>query len=186
MIGDWRIEGHAIVSADDRIADASGETPAALHNDADWARFQSALSRAALTVVGRLGHERHPNTLARRRLILSSRVAGIERRADGWWWNPVTVPLAEALSEAAPGGGVVAVPGGRRVMDTFLAAGFDAFHLSRNPHVTLPGGVPLFSAIADGASAEGLLAAAGLAPQPTEMLDAAAGVTLTTWRRSPT
>ena len=88
MIGEWRIEGHAIVSDDDRIADANGETPAELRNDADWARFQTALDTAAVTVVGRLGHAAHPNTKGRSRLVLSSGAKGIERRADAWWWNP--------------------------------------------------------------------------------------------------
>ena len=50
----------------------------------------------------------------------------------------------------------------------------------------MPGGVPLFSAIEAGATAEGLLAEAGLFPGPPEILDATAGVTLTTWRRPAT
>lgn len=186
MIGEWRIEGHSIVSGDDRIADANGRTPPTLRNEADWARFQAALDAAAVTVIGRLGHTAHPNTKGRNRLVLSSSASGIERRPDAWWWNPQTAPLADALAQAAPGGGVVAVPGGRQVMDLFLAAGFDAFHLARKVGLAIPTGVPLFSAIARGATAEGLLTAARLAPDPTEVLDASAGVTLTTWRRAAT
>ena len=162
MIGNWRIEGHAIVSGDDRIADASGKTPAELHNDADWTRFQAALADAALTVVGRLGHAAHANTKGRNRLVLSSGARGVERRSDAWWWNPGEASLADALAAAAPGGGVVAVPGGQRVLDYFLRAGFDAFHLSRRRSLRIADGIPLFSAIARGATAELVLAGAGL------------------------
>ena len=44
----YSIEGHAIVSADDRIAGADGLTPPSLNNPADWARFQAALDDAVL------------------------------------------------------------------------------------------------------------------------------------------
>ena len=180
----WTIHGHAIVSGDDRIADADGVTPAALRNDADWARFQAALDAAAVTALGRLGHEANPNVRGRNRMVLSSRVKGVERRSGAWWWNPAGLSLAEALRQAAPDGGIVAVPGGRRVFDYFLDAGFDAFHLVRNRGVTIPGGVPVFSAVTASRTAENVLTTAGLAPGPVEVLDAAAGVTLTVWRRS--
>ena len=120
MIGRYEFHGHAIVSGDDRIADRDGVTPAALRNEKDWARFQAALDRAVLTVLGRLGHEANPNVKGRNRLVLSSSARGIERRADAFWWNPAEVMLDDALAEAAPAGGIVAVPGGRRVFDLFL------------------------------------------------------------------
>ena len=50
------IIGHAVVSADGRIADRHRQMPAILRNDKDWLRFQAALDRAALVVLGRLGH----------------------------------------------------------------------------------------------------------------------------------
>ena len=131
MIGPWRIHGHAIVSADDKIAGPDGLTPASLRNEADWQRFQRALDDAAVTVLGRLGHEANPNAKGRNRLVLSSSAPGVERRADAWWWNPCRAPLEAALRQAAPGGGIVAVPGGRQVFDLFLDIGFDAFHLAR-------------------------------------------------------
>ncbi len=146
MIGPWRIHGHAIVSADDKIAAADGLTPPALRNQADWRRFQQALDRAAVTVLGRLGHQANPNVKGRNRLVLSSSVDGVERRADTWWWNPADVPLEAALRQAAPGGGIVAVPGGRRVFDLFLDLGFDAFHLARAAAVRLPDGKPMAGA----------------------------------------
>lgn len=178
-----RLIGHAIVSADDRIADATGATPPALRNEADWNRFQAALDSAAVTVLGHLGHEANPNPKGRNRLVLSSSAAGVERRADAWWWNPAQASLADALALAAPTGGVVAVPGGRRVFDLFLGIGFDEFHLARAARVELADGIPLFSTIGPGRTAADVLVAHGLRPGTSETLDPAAGVSLTVWRR---
>ena len=183
MIGRWRIHGHAIVSADDRLAGPDGLTPASLRNEADWLRFQQALDEAAVTVLGRLGHEANPNVRGRNRLVLSSSAKGVERRVDAWWWNPADVPLEAALHQAAPAGGIVAVPGGRQVFDLFLDAGFDAFHLARAQAVRIADGIPVFSGLTAGHSAEALLAARGLAAAETEVLDLAANVTLTRWHR---
>ncbi len=182
MPGRWRIEGHAIVSDDDRIADAGGGTPAALRNPADWARFQAALDGAAVVALGRLGHEANPNRHHRNRLVLSSSARGVERRDEAWWWNPADAPLAGALAAAAPAGGIVAVPGGRRVFDLFLEAGYAAFHLARAAGVRIDAGPTVFSACTTGRSAEAVLAAAGLQADETEILDAAAGVSVTIWR----
>src|SRR4051794_31531250 len=123
------IYGHAIVSADERIADKSGGTPPELRNEADWTRFQAALDAAAVTILGRLGHERNANPKGRNRLVLSSAAPGIERRADGWWWNPALVPVDEALARSAPAGGVAAIVGGTRVFDLFLDYGYEIFDL---------------------------------------------------------
>lgn len=180
----YRIEGHAIVSADDRIATAEGETPASLSNEADWLRFQAALDESTVVVLGRLSHEANPNTARRNRLVVSTAASGVERRSDGWWWNPAEAPLPVALKSAAPDGGIVAVPGGHLIFDLFLKIGFDAFHLARATQVRIPGGVPLFSAIEPGRHAEDVLAGAGLAAGPVETLDEAAGVTLVIWRRA--
>ena len=185
MIGLWRIHGHAIVSADDRIAGRDGLTPASLRNQADWRRFQQALDQAAVTALGRRGHEANANLKDRNRIVLSSSARGVERRADAWWWNPADVPLNEALQRAAPAGGIVAVPGGRRVFDLFLNLGFDEFHLARAHSVIIPDGIPIFSGLAEGRPAETLLAAHGLVADETEVIDVAAQVTLTRWRRPP-
>jgi hypothetical protein len=184
MIEDWRFHGHAIVSADDRIAGPDGQTPPALRNEADWARFQAALDAAAVTVLGRLGHEANPNFKRRNRLVLSSAVRGIERRADAWWWNPAGAPLDEALARAAPRGGIVAIPGGRRVFDLFLATGYDRFDLARAEDVHVADGIPIFSGIAPGVTAGDLLRAGGLSPGRRQVLDSKASVTFTPWRRS--
>jgi hypothetical protein len=176
----FEVHGYALVSADDRIADADGRTPDSLRNEADWAYFQGELDRAALVVLGRLGHEANPNP-GRRRMIVTSRVARLERWREGWLWNPAQVPWPEAAAAALPDGGRVAVPGGRRVFDLFLAIGYDAFHLSRAERVRVPDGVPLFSAPEP---AEAVLAAHGLVPRERAALDPAAGISLTVWRRA--
>jgi len=179
----YRIEGHAIVSADDRIAGADGTTPLALNNAADWARFQTALDRAALVVLGRLSHAANPNRRNRPRLVISSSASGIEKRGDAWWWNPAHTAIADAFRMAAPKGGLVAVPGGRHVFDLFLAIGFDAFHLSRSAGIWLPDGIPIFTDVANGGTADQVLARHGMVPDAAEPLDRATGVTLTIWRR---
>ena len=183
MIDRYRIEGHAIVSADDRIADSTGNTPHELDNEADWLRFQSALDEAAVVVLGRLSHAANRNTRGRNRLVISSAASGIERLEEAWWWNPAEASINEVLAKAAPGGGIVAVPGGRLVFDLFRSHGFDAFHLARANKVRLPGGVPIFSAIADGVTAEDILSGDGLVPGPVEVIDGDADVTLVTWRQ---
>lgn len=182
MIGGYLIHGHAIVSADDRIADATGRTPSALRNEADWARFQSALDRAVVTVLGRLAHEANPNRKGRNRMVLSSSARGIERHESAWWWNPADLAFADALGEAAPTAGIVAVPGGQRVFDLFLSLGFDAFHLARAATVTIPGGIPVFSEVRRGHSAEDILSGYGLVAGSPEILDPAAQVELTVWQ----
>jgi dihydrofolate reductase len=179
----YEIQGHAIVSDDDMIAGPDGKTPEALRNAVDWGRFQKALDRAAVTVLGRKAHEENPNEKRRPRIVLSTNARGIEKREDAWWWHPTRATVTEALTAAAPDGGVVVVPGGRRVFDLFLNHGFDEFHLVRARGVTVPGGVPIFTECGPRRSAEEVLASRGLVPLPVEVLDAVAGVTSTVWRR---
>jgi len=178
-----RLVGHAIVSADDKIADADGRFPDSLKNERDWALFQAALDAADLSLIGRESHEAAPNVKGRRRLVVSSKAEGLEKRDDAWWVNPEQIPLGEALAQLLPHGGDVAVPGGKGVFDLCLAYGFRAFHLVRAP-VRLPGGRWLFSACETGLSAETVLSGAGLARGETEIIDPAAGVTRTIWSRS--
>lgn len=179
----YEIHGHAIVSDNDCIADADGRMPDALRNEADWARFQAELDSAVLVVLGRGGHDAHPNVRGRLRMVVSSHVAGVERREDGWWWNPGQASLGEALRLAAPTGGKIAVPGGRRINDLFLSLGFDAFHLVRKRGVVIPRGIPVFTRAWVAGSAERLLASHGLHASHSEEIDPANGVTLTIWTR---
>jgi hypothetical protein len=177
-----RLIGHAIVSADDRIADASGHMPETLRNEADWALFQAALDRAALTLIGRASHEATPNHKERRRLIVSSTAAGLEQRADGFWLNPAELPLVAALYRILPDGGEVAVVGGRGVFD-LVGAEFTAFYLARARRVRLPGGRGLFRACEHGVPAASVLLAGGLFADEELPIDPEAEVTLTIWRR---
>jgi hypothetical protein len=183
MIGPYRIHGHAIVSADDCIADAEGRIPPDLRNDADWERFQASLDRAAVTVLGRLSHQSNPNSKERKRIVVSGAAKGIERRADAWWWNPAEAPVLAALETAAPGGGIVAVPGGRGVFDLFLAIGFDEFHLARAARLRIGAGTPVFGECRSGIAADTVLIRAGLVAGAVEQLDPGAGVILTVFSR---
>lgn len=176
------IHGYAIVSDDDRIADADGQMPDVLRNDADWAYFQAELDKSAVTVLGRLGHEANPNPKKRLRIVVSSSSTGLEPRSDGWWWNPQSLSWDDAVRTVLPEGGRVAVPGGRRVFDLFLEIGYDAFHLARAEGVLVPGGVALFSGCDEGRSAETILSGRGLKAGARRILDPAVPVTLTVWR----
>jgi len=176
------IHGYAIVSDDDRIADAHGDMPGVLRNDADWAYFQSELDRCALVVLGRLGHEANPNSKQRLRLVVSSSSSGLEQRKDGWWWNPDGLSWSRAIASVLPQGGRVAVPGGRLVFDLFLKIGYDAFHLSRAHGAQLPGGVPLFSGCLQNRSAEAVLSEGGMRAGPRRILDPSGPVSLTVWQ----
>jgi hypothetical protein len=177
------IHGYAIVSEDDRITDGSGATPEVLRNQADWAYFQRELDRADLVVLGRIGHEANPNTKGRPRLVVSSSSSGLEQRNDAWWWNPDRSDWDEATARILPGGGRVAVPGGRRVFDLFLRIGYAAFHLSRAEGVAIGSGTSLFSVCDRGASACAALFESGLEAGPRQILDAVPPVSLTVWMR---
>lgn len=179
----YEIHGYAIVSEDDCISNTDGVMPPELYSKADWRYFQSELDRAVLTIIGRVGHAAHANTAGRRRLVVSSQALGVEERNDAWWWNPSEASLGDALRRAAPEGGLVAVPGGRRVNDLFLSLGFDGFHLTRRHGVRLPGGVPVFTRAPTTGSAERLLRCHGLSPTAPLVLDPAENVTLTVWMR---
>jgi len=183
MIPGYRLEGHALVSADECIAAADGAMPPELYCEADWRRFQAALDDSILVVVGRLSHAARPNVRGRRRMVVSSSASGIEQRADAWWWNPSAATLAEALAAAAPEGGRVGITGGRAVFDLFARLGFDAFDLARARRVRLPGGVPIFSGLGGAVDAAAVLKGSGLGRASTEILDAEADVVLDRWLR---
>jgi len=170
-----KIVGHAIVSADGRIADSRRQMPAVLRHDKDWSRFQAALDGAALVVLGRLGHEAHPNP-GRRRLVATSRVDRLERIDDlVTLWNPAAIAFEDVASELGISG-VVAVTGGQQVFDYFLPR-FTHFELVTVDAALLPDGVPCFS----GGWPDEALAGAGLGLRDTELLEP--GVRLQFWCR---
>ena len=168
------IVGHAIVSADGRIADRHRQMPAALRNDRDWVRFQTALDRAALVVLGRLGHEAHPNP-GRRRLVATSRVEQLDRIDDlVTLWNPAGMDFRDVLGALDIADGVVAVTGGQLVFDYFLRR-FTQFDLVTVDGILLPDGVPCFST----GWPDEALPQAGLRVRERENLDP--GVRLEVW-----
>lgn len=170
------IAGHAIVSADGRIADRHRQMPDALRNDKDWTRFQTALDRAALVVLGRLGHEAHPNP-GRRRLVVTSGVPRLERIDElVTLWNPTGVDFRDVTVEFGIAEGTVAVTGGQQVFDYFLHR-FTRFDLVTVDGALLPDGVPCFSS----GWPDEALAQAGLRVRGREALDP--GVRLEVWRR---
>ncbi len=170
------IIGHAIVSADGRIADRYRQMPAALRNDKDWMRFQAALDRAVLVVLGRLGHEAHPNP-GRRRLVVTSRIGRLEPVDElVTLWNPAGVDFRDVATELGITEGAVAVTGGQQVFDLFLRR-FTRFDLVTVDGVLIPDGVPCFS----GGWPEEVLAQAGLRVAEREVPDP--GVRLEVWRR---
>jgi hypothetical protein len=174
------VEGHAIVSSDGMISDAKGEMPSGLRNDADWRLFQDALDRAALVVIGRLGHERHPNP-GRRRLVMTQQVAGLlADRSDpmATFWNPAGVSIGSVLRQLGVVDGALAVTGGTAAFDMFLPW-FDRFLLSEVPGLAIPGGRPCFSGGAPGV----VLNRAGMNVASKTVIDNAAGVTFALWTR---
>ena len=169
------IVGHAIVSADGRIADRHRQMPPELRNDTDWTRFQAALDRAALVVLGRLGHESHPNP-GRRRLVVTSRVERLEPVDElVTLWNPAGLDILEAARDLGVTDGTIAVTGGQRVFDLLLRR-FTQFDLVTVDAVLLPDGVSCFS----GGWPDDVLAGAGLRVVERETLEP--GVRLQIWR----
>ncbi|MGL4325499.1 MAG: hypothetical protein ACRCTD_15795 [Beijerinckiaceae bacterium] len=177
------IDAFAIVSANDCIADAKGQFPPALMNDADWVYFQNELDHCDYVVVGRASHDATPNVKKRRRIVMSLSVRGLEQRDDGLFWNPAHMDWLRVCEKLLPRGGRVGVPGGQAAFNFFLRAGLSSFHLSRAQRVMLVGGRGVFAGVEQGQRAEDILADAGLRAGDRRVMDAQADVTLTVWRR---
>ena len=184
MSGNLNITGYAIVSDDDKIAGADGLTPASLRNEKDWQLYQRAQELANLVVFARRSHELEPNIHKSLRLVVSREADGLERRPDGWWWDPRRTTWEEVAVRVLPAGGVVAVGGGQVVFDLFLVIGFSGFHLSRAHGVKLPGGRSVFSACDAGVPAATVLEQRGLNLTKTIPLDPAHAVEMTIWRHA--
>jgi dihydrofolate reductase len=179
-----RIEGFVIVSANGMLADAKGEMPASIRNDADQRFFQDALDHAAVIVHGRHSHEGGPHGARRKRLVLTRQIAALAPSPSlphALLWNPVGATLEEALEQLGVTDGTIAVIGGPEVFSLFLPL-YDAFHLSRVASVTIPGGVPPFTEVGPNATPEDVLARRGFKPGPRRELDPAAGVSVVTWQ----
>lgn len=150
--------------------------PAELRNDTDWRRFQAALDAAALVVLGRLGHEAHPNP-GRRRLVVTSRIEQLEPIDDlVTLWNPAGMDFADVLARLEIDSGRIAIAGGQQVFDLFLRR-FAQFDLVTVDGALIPEGVPCFS----GGWPDEMLALAGLHAAERQILDP--GIRLDVWRR---
>jgi dihydrofolate reductase len=188
MIGSHPIEGYAIVSVDGMIADRNGSMPDGIRNDADQHFLQTAMDRAAVIVHGRHSHEGGPRAAGRKRLVVTRQVPDIApdpSQPNAMLWNPAGGSLEAALGTLHIGAGPVAIIGGTEVFDLFLPR-YDVFHLTRAERANIPGGRPLFSAVGRAETVEDVLIRSGLRPGPRRNIDAAAGVTLTEFRRVQT
>ena len=176
------IEGFVIVSADGMLADGHHHMPASIRNDADQHFFQTGLDRAAAIVHGRNSHEGGPRADKRKRLVLTGRVTALAPDPDhpnALLWNPAGATFDHALQALGAADGAVAIIGGADVFSMFLPR-YDRFYLSRAEQARIPGGLAPFT---EPGTPEEVLARHGLKPGPRRDLDAAAGVSVTTWLR---
>jgi dihydrofolate reductase len=180
-----QVEGYAIVSSDGMIADANGEMPEAIRNDADQQFFQSGLDRAAVVVHGRHSHEGGPRSAGRKRIILTHEISALAPdpvHPNSLLWNPAGCPLEEAIEALGAADGGIAVIGGSGVFSMFLPL-YDVFHLSRAARAKIPGGRPVFAEVGLNATPDDVLARHGLKAGPRRDLDQRADVTVVTWER---
>jgi dihydrofolate reductase len=185
MIGSNRIEGYAIVSADGMIADAGGKMPDAIRNKADQDFLQGELDRAVAVVHGRHSHEGGPRAAGRKRVVVTRQIASLAPDAshpNSLLWNPAGATFDAAIKAIGAEPGTIAIIGGTEVFELFLPL-YDAFHVTLAERARIAGGRPLFTEVGRNATPSDVLARHGLRPDPPRDLDAAAGITLTTWRR---
>jgi dihydrofolate reductase len=179
-----RIEGYVIVSADGMLANADHVMPAALKFEGDKQFFTAALDRAALIVHGRHSHEGQPNSLLRKRLIVTRTIDAIApdpSNPRATLWNPAGASFEAACDHAGAGAGAVAIIGGPQVFAMFMDR-YDTFWLSQAPRVRLPDGEPCFPGV-PAQTPQAILAAHGLRAGAAQILDAPADVSVTPWRR---
>jgi dihydrofolate reductase len=181
-----RIEGYAIVSTDGMLANAAGIMPEELKFDADQSFFAHGLDGVGAVVHGRHSHERQPRSHLRKRLIVTRRIPALAAdpsNEKALFWNPAGASVEEAWAALGLPEGSLAVIGGTDVFGMFLPR-YDVFHLTRAPGVALPGGRPVFPQVPQ-RTPEEVLASHGLEPGPPQVLDAASGVSVVSWQRSP-
>jgi hypothetical protein len=121
----------------------------------------------------------------RRRLILTGRVPAVAPDPGdetALLWNPAGATFAEAWAALNLPRASLAVIGGTDVFGMFLPL-YDVFYLTRAPNVRLPGGRPVFPQVPD-RTPEEIMASHGLVAEAPQMLDAARGLAVVSWRRS--
>jgi len=180
-----RIEGYVIVSSDGMIADARGQMPHSIRNEADQHFFQTGLDQAAVILHGRHSHEGGPRADRRKRLVLTRQIAALApdpSHPNSMLWNPTGCSLERAVESVGAADGTIAVIGGTEVFSMFLPL-YNGFHLSHATRAKIPGGHPVFDEVGPAATPDDVLARHGLKPVARRDLDAAAGVNLVTWER---
>jgi len=178
------IEGYAIVSADGMLADAQGAMPDTLKFEADHRFFEAGLDACDLVVHGRFSREEHALSAARRRLILTRRGPGLDAVSQApqvFHWNPAATAFDDALAAFDKPVTRIGIIGGTAVFGLFLPR-FDVFFLTRGPTPPLPGGRPVFPGV-PAETPEQVMTRHGLVAAEHSVLDAAAGVAVTGWRR---
>jgi hypothetical protein len=179
-----RIEGYVIVSADGMLANSAHVMPDELKFEGDKQFFTAALDRADLVVHGRNSYEDQPNSPRRKRLIVTRTVGAIApdpSNPRATLWNPAGAAFEAACDRAGVRSGTVAIIGGPVVFGMFLDR-YDTFWLSQAPKVRLPDGEPCLPGVPQ-LSPQEILAAHGLHAGDPQILDSAAGVSVTPWRR---
>jgi dihydrofolate reductase len=177
-----RIEGFAIVSSDGMLAGADGVMPDALKFEADQHFFRDGMDRCVAAIHGRHSHEQQPNSGKRHRIWVTRTVPSVTRAADpnAILWNPAGASFAQAW-DALGVTGALGVVGGTDVFTYFLPR-YDVFYLTHAPGVTLPGGRPVFAGV-PARTPEQVMQENGLTRGSEQLLDAASGLTVTSWRR---
>jgi dihydrofolate reductase len=176
--------GFAIVSADGMLANAQGIMPQALYFEPDQIYFENALDQFDVMVHGRNSQESHRNSLSRRRVIATRRIADVAadpNNSKAVLWNPNGAPLERALDLLGLPNARIAIIGGTDVFGLFLPL-YDEFHLTKADGLHLPGGRPVFPGIPL-RTPEELLAQSGMKERDRQVLDAANQLSLSTWVR---
>jgi len=179
-----RIEGYVIVSADGMLANANHAMPDELRFEGDKQFFTAGLDAADLIVHGRNSYEDQPNSPRRKRLFLTRKVAALApdpANPNATLWNPAGTSFEAACAETGVRAGTVAIIGGPAVFGMFMDR-YDVFWLSQAPHVRLPDGEPCFPGV-PARTPQQVLQSHGLRAGQAQLLDPAADVTVTPWRR---
>jgi dihydrofolate reductase len=179
-----RIDGYVIVSADGMLANADRVMPVELKFEGDKQFFTAALDRADLIVHGRHSFEDQPNSPRRKRIIVTRTIGSIApdpSNPKATLWNPAGASFEAACGHAGVRSGTIAIIGGPDVFEMFMDR-YDTFWLSQAPRVRLAGGEPCFPGVPSHSPQE-ILAAHGLRAGESQILDIAAGVSVTPWRR---
>jgi dihydrofolate reductase len=178
------VHGHAIVGADARMTDAAGRMPEVLRFEADWVRFQAALDRADVALIGRRTHEAAPNVARRARVVVTGNPTCSLGDDRALAFDPAAGELATLLTARFGPAAHVAVVGGTDVFELAgRALGYDAFDLTVAPAARLDGGRSVFEGALDLAALAHRLERLGLARTATRTLAAPVPLRAEAWRR---